>query len=202
MMRRAALAVSASAALAVAGVAVAQTGGAQYTTPSAQTGGAIAAADVAAVQVPPPAAPTPEAGGGAYVSAPALTGVPYRDLIIAAADRFALDPALLAAQIKQESGFDPGVCSGAAACGLMQIIPSTARALGVTDRMDPEQSINGGARYLRQQLRRFGSVRLALAAYNAGPYAVRRYRGVPPYPETRAYVRNILAFAREFRAAG
>jgi hypothetical protein len=81
----------------------------------------------------------------------------------------------------------------AAFSGLMQLMPQTAAALGVTDSYDAAQNVAAGTRYLRSLLDRFGSVELAVAAYNAGPDAVRRYGGVPPYEETRSYVRNVLA---------
>lgn len=109
-----------------------------------------------------------------------------------------IDPGLLAAVISNESGFNPHATSAAGARGLMQLMPQTAASLGVTDAYDPEQNIRGGARYLRALLDRFGSLELAVAAYNAGPAAVERYGGVPPYRETRAYVRNVLARYRAF----
>lgn len=108
-----------------------------------------------------------------------------------------IDPALLAAMISNESGFNPYATSGAGARGLMQLMPQTAASLGVTDAYDPEQNVRAGARYLRALLDRFGTLQLAVAAYNAGPAAVERYGGVPPYLETRAYVRNVLARYRE-----
>jgi soluble lytic murein transglycosylase-like protein len=113
----------------------------------------------------------------------------------AAASR--IDPDLLAAVISNESGFNPYATSGAGARGLMQLMPQTAASLGVTDPYDPEQNVRGGARYLRALLDRFGSLELAVAAYNAGAAAVERYGGVPPYLETRAYVHNVLARYRE-----
>ncbi|WP_243123195.1 lytic transglycosylase domain-containing protein [Thermaerobacter sp. FW80] len=113
-----------------------------------------------------------------------------------AARRHGLDPALLRAVIEVESGWNPLARSPAGALGLMQLMPATARALGVTDPWDPWQNLEAGARYLRQQLERFGDIRLALAAYNAGPGAVQRYGDVPPYRETQAYVERVLALWR------
>jgi soluble lytic murein transglycosylase-like protein len=127
-------------------------------------------------------------------------GTPYGAEITAAAQRNGLDPALLAGLIKQESGFNPNAGSPAGARGLTQLMPGTAAGLGVTDVSDPAQSLEGGARYLAQQLATFGGdVTKALAAYNAGPGAVQRYGGVPPYAETQAYVQKVQAFAAAYR---
>jgi soluble lytic murein transglycosylase-like protein len=129
-------------------------------------------------------------------------GTPYGAEITAAAQRNGLDPALLAGLIKQESGFNPNAGSPAGAQGLCQLMPDTARGLGVTDVHDPVQSIEGGAKYLAQQLKTFnGDVARALAAYNAGPGAVQRYGGVPPYAETQNYVRAVQANAASFRTS-
>jgi soluble lytic murein transglycosylase-like protein len=136
------------------------------------------------------------AAGGSSLPA----DVPYRDLITAAARRQGIDPALLAGLIRQESGFNPRAGSPAGAQGLTQLMPATARGLGVGDPFDPAQSIEGGAKYLATQLQHFGGdVSRALAAYNAGPGAVERFGGVPPYAETQNYVRNVQAFAAGYR---
>ncbi|MCF6378236.1 transglycosylase SLT domain-containing protein [Nocardioides KLBMP 9356] len=120
-------------------------------------------------------------------------GTPYADVFRAAGAAHGVDPALLAAVARQESGFDPGAVSPAGARGLMQLMPGTARGLGVQDPFDPVQSVDGAARLLDDLIGRFGSVELALAAYNAGPGAVLRYDGVPPYPETQDYVASIMS---------
>ena len=115
-------------------------------------------------------------------------------IIREAAARSGLDPALLHAVIKAESNYNPRCVSPAGARGLMQLMPATAGALGVSDPFDPLQNVLGGARYLRQQLDRFGQVQLALAAYNAGPNAVARHGGIPPFAETQAYVPRVLRY--------
>ena len=129
--------------------------------------------------------------------------VPFGAEITAAAKKHGIDPALLAGLVKQESGFNPNAGSPAGARGLTQLMPGTAAGLGVTNVLDPAQSLDGGAKYLRQQLDAFGGdVTRALAAYNAGPGAVQRYGGVPPYAETQNYVRIVQANAAQYRAAG
>jgi soluble lytic murein transglycosylase-like protein len=105
-----------------------------------------------------------------------------------------VDSRLVAAVAKSESNFDPAAVSASGAIGVMQLMPATAQALGVTNPYDPAQNVRGGASYLRELLERFhGDVRRAVAAYNAGPGAVERYGGVPPYAETQAYVARVLA---------
>jgi soluble lytic murein transglycosylase-like protein len=129
-------------------------------------------------------------------------GTPYATEITAAAQANGLDPALLAGLIKQESGFNANAGSPAGARGLTQLMPGTAATLGVSNVLDPAQSINGGAKYLKQQLDAFGGdVTKALAAYNAGPGAVQRFGGVPPYAETQNYVRVVQANAASFRTS-
>jgi soluble lytic murein transglycosylase-like protein len=126
----------------------------------------------------------------------------FESEINAAATSNGVDPALLKGLVQQESGFDPNARSGAGAVGLTQLMPGTAAGLGVTDPTDPVQSLQAGARYLREQLDRFGGdERLALAAYNAGPGAVAKYGGVPPYAETQGYVNKVLANAASYRGA-
>jgi hypothetical protein len=132
---------------------------------------------------------------------PSPADVPYEREIDAAARRYHLDAAVLKGLIKQESDFDPNAVSPAGAVGLCQLMPGTAQALGVEDPTDPEQSIEGGAKYLREMLDMFdGHPRLALAAYNAGPAAVMAHGGVPDYPETQDFVERVFANARGYRS--
>jgi soluble lytic murein transglycosylase-like protein len=155
------------------------------TAPTSSFAGALAAAQTA-----PSAAPVSGAGGSSA----------FDSEINAAAASNGIDPALLKGLVSQESGFNPSARSGAGAVGLTQLMPGTASALGVTNPLDPAQSLQGGAKYLREQLDRFGGDQtLALAAYNAGPGAVQKYGGVPPYAETQNYVTSVMSKAAAFR---
>ncbi|GAC1505542.1 MAG: hypothetical protein NVS1B14_11090 [Vulcanimicrobiaceae bacterium] len=125
-------------------------------------------------------------------------------MIVSAAEAWKVDPALVRAIVAHESGFNPRATSPTGAQGLMQLEPATAASLGVRNPYDPAENISGGTRYIRGLLERFnGNTQLAVAAYNAGPGAVAKYGGVPPYAETRNYVENVLqsyhAYKRQAR---
>lgn len=147
--------------------------------------------------------PAPPVGGGepgGKAVVPAAVPPAYRGLIAEAASRYHVDPALIAAVIEAESGFNPRAGSPAGAKGLMQLMDDTARGLGVRDPFDPRQNVLGGTKFLRQLLDRYGGdLQRALAAYNAGPGAVDRYGGVPPYAETQRYVPRVLAALQRYR---
>lgn len=128
----------------------------------------------------------------------ALGGVPYANLFTQAASRHGVDAALLAGVAAQESNFNASAVSPAGAQGLMQFMPATAKGLGVNP-LDPSSAIDGAARHLSSLNRQFGSPELALAAYNAGPGAVTRHGGIPPFPETQNYVRSVLSKAEAYR---
>jgi soluble lytic murein transglycosylase-like protein len=163
---------------------------------NAQTGGATAPSTTfasALQQASSPTATAASAGG---------SSTPYDAMIADSAQRNGIDPALLKGLIRQESNFNPDAGSSAGARGLTQLMPATAASLGVSDTSDPAQSIDAGAKYLRQQLDRFGGDQAkALAAYNAGPGAVQRFGGVPPYAETQSYVQKVLGYAQQYRSS-
>lgn len=136
-------------------------------------------------------------------SQPVPAHLAYEGLIVEAARRFRLDPNLIRAVIRAESAFNPFAVSRAGALGLMQLMPEVAEELGVTDPFDPRENIFGGSLYLRRLLdHHHGNIELAVASYNAGPTAVRRHRGIPPYPETRKYVKNVTRMAKTRNRAG
>lgn len=127
----------------------------------------------------------------------------YEELIQEVAYQYGVSPALVKAVIHAESAFNPQARSKAGAQGLMQLMPATAKELGVRSAFDPEQNIDGGVRYLAILLKRFNyDVRLATAAYNAGPGAVSRYNGVPNFAETKAYVERVAILARRYGQEG
>ena len=124
-------------------------------------------------------------------------------LISQVCKKYNMDEKLVKAVIKQESGFQPEVMSHCGAMGLMQLMPETASSMGVMNAFNPEENIMGGTKYLKGLLDRFGGNKaLALAAYNAGPGAVQRYGGIPPYEETQNYVKSVLAHYEKFKSGG
>lgn len=122
----------------------------------------------------------------------------YDDTILLVAQTEMIDAALIKAVIMAESRMNPNAQSHAGAQGLMQLMPSTAASLGVTDSFDPEQNIRGGANYLRKNIDKFGSIELALAAYNAGPQNVIKHKGIPPFEETQIYVERVMDLYQYF----
>ncbi len=134
--------------------------------------------------------PKPSPGVPQYVG--------YDGLILLTARQHGVSPALVKAVIAAESRFDTDAVSRKGAQGLMQLMPTTASKLGVADPFSADQNVRGGVRYLREMLDRYGDMGRALAAYNAGPSAVDHYRGIPPYPETRAYVQRVMTYYRHY----
>ncbi len=124
------------------------------------------------------------------------------ELITKYADKNGLDEDFVKAVINQESGFNPNATSHCGAMGLMQLMPATAQGLGVTNAYDAEQNIEGGTKYLKGLMDRFSNDKsLALAAYNAGPNAVKKYGGIPPYAETQNYVKSVLSKYDTYKGA-
>jgi soluble lytic murein transglycosylase-like protein len=144
---------------------------------------------------------------GRYVNIDRFTPIEpkhaYDDFITEAAKAYDLDADMIRAVMQTESEFDAMAISPVGALGLMQLMPALAAELGVTDPMDPRQNIMGGAQYLRQLLdSNRGNVKLALASYNAGPGNVAKYRAIPPFKETRNYVKKVTALLADAKAAG
>ena len=138
------------------------------------------------------AKPLSEGPGAADATEAAKPLSPYEDIIREAAVKYGVDPDLVRAVIRTESNFNPLAKSGAGAKGLMQRMPRLAKELGISNPFDPRENVLGGTKYLSKLLDRHdGDVRLALASYNAGPRNVRKYKGIPPFKETRGYVKKI-----------
>jgi soluble lytic murein transglycosylase-like protein len=125
----------------------------------------------------------------------------YNSIIGQASERFGLDPSLLKAVIRAESAFDHRATSNKGAQGLMQLMPETAEAMEVGDPYNPEENIFGGARYLRMLFERFdNNIMLTLAAYNAGPEKVEEYNGVPPFEETKTFIKRVMDYYSQYRS--
>lgn len=125
----------------------------------------------------------------------------FHEFILHYAHRYGVDPHLVKGVIHAESGFNPGAVSPKGARGLMQLMPGTQQQVGVQNAFSPQQNIAGGVKYLSQMIGKYrGDVRLALAAYNAGPASVDRYGGIPPFAETQEYVRRVLFLAQSYRS--
>jgi soluble lytic murein transglycosylase-like protein len=180
---------------------------ASYASASVARAVAPLSAPVVPPEANPPALENPLSWIGSRPTTRATVNLaaPRHDLtssISQAAESASLPDSLLRAVVEVESGGNSQAVSPAGAQGLMQLMPGTAAELGVTNPFDPKQNLEGGARYLAQQLERFdGDLRLALAAYNAGPGAVKRHGGVPPYPETQRYVESVLEWKARFDSA-
>lgn len=137
---------------------------------------------------------------GASLGGGNLTSTAFDDLISSASGRYNVDPDLIRAVIKTESDFNTNARSNKGAMGLMQLMPDTARMHNVSDAYNPNENVEGGVRHLRMLLERYqGNLELSLAAYNAGAGAVEKHGGIPPYNETREYVRKVLRFYDSFR---
>lgn len=130
-----------------------------------------------------------------------LNSASVQPYVAEASAKYGVDPALIEAVIKQESGYDAGVSSYVGAQGLMQLMPETAKELGVKDSFDARENVMGGTKYLKQLMDRFdGNLTKVIAGYNAGPGAVEKHGGVPPYAETQNYVKKVLDNYQEFKA--
>lgn len=134
------------------------------------------------------------------LSSPSASRAEIENIIQKAANKHGVDPALIKAIITQESGFNPKAVSHAGASGLMQLMPKTARGLGITNPFDPEQNVEAGTKYIKSLLNNYnGNLTMALAAYNAGPGNVAKYGGVPPFQETQNYVKKVTAYYNQLK---
>jgi soluble lytic murein transglycosylase-like protein len=175
--------------------AASSTGSPSATAPQVPAGDFAAALQAATMADSSPTTAHSESAAGASAD-----GGEYDSVIEQAAERYGVDPTVLHGLIQQESGFDPNAQSSAGASGLTQLMPGTATSMGVTNPLNPTESIEGGARYLSQLMSQFGgNTEDALAAYNAGPGAVQQYGGIPPYAETQSYVSKVLGYAEAYR---
>ncbi len=174
------------------------------TTPLSATPQPSKSTPFVAKPAPPGQEPIPSSAAATSVNVSSKTALEQDKEVIQAsirkaATKYNLPPALLQAVVKAESNYQVRAVSPAGAQGLMQLMPGTARELGVNDPFDIQQNINGGAQYLRSMLTRFnGDLKQALSAYNAGPGTVAKYNGHVPYPETRTYVARVLRYTDQF----
>jgi len=124
----------------------------------------------------------------------------YQPIVFKAANRYGVEPAMVMAIIMAESSYNPKAISKKGAEGLMQLMPKTAKSMGVKDSFNPEHNINGGVRYYKKLLNQFnGDVELALAAYNAGSRKVKKYRGIPPFGATKYYIKKVIKYYRYYK---
>ena len=144
------------------------------------------------IPLPPAYKPTP------VMEPKTVTDENLRSIVKRYSTVYGLEESLIYAVIRAESNFDPNAVSPAGARGLMQLMPGTAAEMGVVDIFDPTQNVAGGAQYLFKMMELFGDKRLALAAYNAGPENVKKHNGIPPFEETKAYVKTVLAFEQAY----
>lgn len=161
--------------------------GAQALAESGQVSGMVTAGNPFSGEI----APMPVNAPGMILKPISAPGN-LKAMIEKAALEAGVDPGLFDALVATESSYDPNARSRAGALGLSQLMPATAESLGVTNPFDPEQNLRGGAQYLAQMIRKFGDAKLALAAYNAGPGAVAKYGGIPPFKETQNYVDRVM----------
>lgn len=148
----------------------------------------------------PEKSPTVDPGTRSVSISPKKAEQMFHSIIIQAANRNQVDPALVKAIIMAESSYNPRAISKKGAKGLMQLMPGTAKALGVENSFDPEHNINAGVRYFKQLLNQFdGNMKLALAAYNAGSRKVRQYQGVPPYKVTQYYITKVCKYYQHYQ---